>query len=181
MIATAYAPTLEMLVRDWIGDTRKSDAYDGGANDHERRMIDLACTSVPTLSGILHRGQGVPDDVVDDLIRTGSATLPASMRLICSWTTSIEVARAFAVDAAEEGFSAIVMSLPVGMLDPLIDVTTLDVDASEREIIVRNGTLHLTMDHVSAIWRYDDERGISTPYGAVCDHTECNPQGRHLP
>ena len=181
MIAAVDVPTLEMLVRDWIGDTRKSDAYDGGANDHERRMIDLAHTIAPALSGVLHRGQGVPDDVVDDLIRTGSAMLPASMRLICSWTTSIEVARAFALDAAEEGFSAIVMSLPVGILDPLIDVTTLDMDTSEREVIVRNGPLHLTMDHVSAMWRYDDERGVSIPYEAMYDHTECSPQGRHLP
>lgn len=154
-------PILGILLRDWITDTRKSDAHDGADNHRERRIIDLAGKPATPMTGMLYRGQGVPDHVVCDLLTHNVAMLPASKRLISSWTTSLEVARDFAADAAGEGMSALVISMPAEMLDVVVDVLTLDVDASEREVIVLNRDLHLTMDQVQTIWRYDDEKEAS--------------------
>lgn len=154
-------PMLSILVRDWIANTRKDDAYDGGDNDRERRIIELAGSARLASRGMLYRGQGVPDHVVDGLLAHGHASLPASKRLISSWTTSPEVARDFAKDAADNGLSSIVISMPADMLDVVVDVTTLDVDASEREVIVVNRDIFLTMDHVESIWRYDSDRGVA--------------------
>lgn len=156
-------PMLGISVRDWISNTRKDDAYDGGDNDRERRIIELAGSARPVLTGMLHRGQGVADHVIDDLLTHGHALLPASKRLISSWTTSPEVARDFAEDAADNGLSSLVISMPADMLDAVVDVTTLDVDASEREVIVLNRDIALTMDHVHCMWRYDDDKNASIP------------------
>lgn len=159
-------PTLAMLgvaIRNWVSHTRKSDAHDGADNERERRIIDLAGPTKPFLTVMLHRGQGVPDHVVNDLVARGHAMLPASKRLISSWTTSLEVARDFAQDAAGDGMSALVISMPAELLDVIVDVTTLDVDASEREVIVKSADIALMIDHIPYMWRYDDDKGASIP------------------
>lgn len=152
-----HNPLLEVAVRDWIGDTSKSHAHDGLDNDRERRIIALAEGCPPPTSRMIHRGQGIPDEAIAELRATGRTTLQPSMRLISSWSTSIEVAYDFAKDAADDGHCAVVISLPSTDMQVVVDTALLAVDASEREIIVLSRPIELTMENVSTIWRYDDK------------------------
>lgn len=152
-----HNPLLEITVHDWIVDTSKTHAHDGLDKDRERRIIALAEGCPPPKSKMIHRGQGVPDETIAELLATGHTTLQPTMRLISSWSTSIEVAYDFAKDAAEDGHCALVMSLPSDEMQIVVDTALLAVDASEREVIVLSRPIELTMENVSTIWRYDDK------------------------
>lgn len=146
----------------WADGYSKDDTWQisNRAAELESRIISLSANHRPTYNGMLYRGTGILDD--DYLaLENGADVLyrQSNSKKLISWTKDISVARAFAKDAVETGFSSVVIAMPSYKLPVLVDIDeVLGVPNGESEVIVRSSPIVLNGSNVIEMFKYEDNK-----------------------
>jgi hypothetical protein len=148
---------LDDALYTWVHAFSKADAWTGGNNELERRIIELTANRPPRITGNLYRGQGVSDQQAKTLLNGGTIVLEPSKRLLTSWSDKPFIAKDFASEAAESAnSSAIAFAVPARMLRPVVEIPSI-----EYEVLAHSQSLTLTKQNLLALWLYDEEAEVS--------------------
>ena len=136
----------------------------------EKMIIDLSgvAGTLPTYTGNLYRGTGLPDNDFSSIIAGKPITITGNpSRRITSWTKNKKIAIDFAQMAIDEYFSekpssAMVIEMPSHSLNLLIDVDEiLGRSEFESEIIVLNKPFLIKPQNVVVIYPSSNLRDVN--------------------
>jgi hypothetical protein len=158
---------LFVLLQEWSDGYEKADAWrrNDKTQRFEEEILQLSRLSsqdrdIPTGITHLYRGQAILDDTMKALREGQDVVIPKSCRLISSWTTDINVAKCFAEDAAEDNFSAVLLSIAIDRLD--IVAFLPDHISDEQEVLILNADLLININDIQRCWVYDEDISEST-------------------
>ena len=155
----ASEPTspLADLLNQWAEGYDAEDVWTGNRMAFDKEIIEACADLNHTVTGMLYRGQGVRDDIIDK-IEAGAAETDQTKTLLTSWTKSKKVARGFADVAYENhGMSSVVIAYPANKLKVVVDFEQVPgADRAEREVICMHQPIPLSSATVIAHRRWED-------------------------
>ena len=154
--------SLEELLYDWDGYDA-ADVWTGGRAELEKKLIAVGRTLNHKVSGMLYRGQGIPDDLYERVVAGDTVTIPMVKTLLSSWTHVQHVADKFAEVASENhGFNAVVIAYPAEKLKVVLDVTQIptmkgEMPFNEAEVICVHQPLVIGPHNVTKFCPYEGD------------------------
>lgn len=132
--------TIEELLYAW-DNYDAGDVWNGGRSELEKKLIAAGRKLKHQVSGMLYRGQGVPDDLFKKLQSGETVTIPKVQTLLSSWTNIEHVAAHFAEVSSElHGHNSVRVAYPADQLNVVVDVTQIpsmrgEIPFNESEVI----------------------------------------------
>lgn len=163
LIETAKALQGDLIdaLEQWENDYSKDDTWQQSSRSaaNESRIIALSANHHPAYNGMLYRGTGISDADYHVLEHGGDVTFrQSSSKKLVSWTKDMSVAKSFAEDAVDSGFSSVVIAMHSSRLQMLVDIDeALGMPTGESEVIVLSRPIELNASNVVEMLKYDDD------------------------